>query len=473
MTDDDIRLPIDLTGPQGHALLRADPPGPQEPKEVAFEVPPVNGDGAADHLIRVGTRVVFTDAVNEVAGWRHWHVKVYKCDSLGDARALCQHLHRQATALQRVNNFLPGQRGRVLEPPWAVVPVQVVRGDGQPEEVAGALKTQLGRPDDPVVTRVHRHLRSWLGDDTLPECVLLAASPRADPLDWYGTTLDEPHPATERLRYFTTLAAGLDLLHRQGWAHCDIKPDNVCRYTSGRRSEYVLIDTDAATGTTPPPTIAVLRTSPAYRYRELRRHPEDEPVRAGHLYAQDRFGLMLVVLCALAGRDWVEQVALAVDPTDPDRGRIADDDRRMAEALTAHWQDPRWQPLIRAIAEPFGPGPAGALALERSEPWAVGWLARLTEAEARCATGEPGRAPAGDRVTTAPPVAVRAVERVRRETRAHPAGRPQLVRRAYQVVDEVANDLAARQARTAVWLWGGGLTGAGLLLALNAFVMGR
>jgi hypothetical protein len=474
MTDDDAPLTIDLAGPQGHALLTVEPPKKRESKPVDFEVPPLNGSGSAAQLVRIPTQVIFTKATNARGGWREWFVKIYRCASVSDADTLRQHLHRQAAALQHVNNFLPGQRGKALEPPWAVVPVQVVRGDGRPEELAGAVTTRLGVPSDQIVAQLRRHLPPWLGEDAKPDCILLAVSPFIDTGNWETNYLDgRPHPVTENLPLFETVAAGLDLLHKQEWAHCDIKPDNVCRYTAGRRTEFVLIDTDSANRTFPPPQ--ALRTTEMYDYRalrEMRLGRAAHDLRPAHLYAQDRFGLMLVVLCALAGREWVEQVALAQDATDPAGGRIADDEHKMRQALAALWTDPRWQPLINALAEPFGTGMAGAVALERPDPWAAGWLFRLRQAEAECGERRPAPVTA-EPPPEAPPVAVRAVEQVRRRAREHPAGRPQLVRRAYEVIDETAYELAASQARLWMLRWGGGLTIAGLLIGVAAFVTGR
>jgi hypothetical protein len=138
-------------------------------------------------------------------------------------------------------------------------------------------------------------------------------------------------------------------------------------------------------------------------------------------------------------------------------------------ALSAIWPDPRWTPLIEALAEPFGDGLAGRVALERAEPWAEAWLAGLVEAESRC-----GRAPAPERSRAGQPLAaVRAVERVRSTARNYPAAKHKLVRRAYDAIGEVAQDVARREARVAMWVWGGGLVGGSVLVALNAFVMGR
>lgn len=471
MSDDYAPLTIDLSGRQGHALLTVEPPPEQASKPVEFEVPPLNSSSAEDQLVRISTQVVFTTAVNERDGWKTWHVKIYRCATVGDTDTLCQHLHRQAAALQQVNNFLPGQRGRAFEPPWAVVPVQVVRGDGRLEQLAGAVTTRLGVPSDQIVARLRRHLPGWLDGSTAPECILLAVSPQIDPLDWRGREHGEARPDSEHLETFETLAAGLDLLHQQSWAHCDIKPDNVCRCSFGQHTALVLIDTDAATRTSPAPK--VLRTTDLYDYRALRDRRlgrAQGPLRPGHLYAQDRFGLLLVVLSLVAGREWVEQVVLAVDATDASGGRIADSEEKMHRALTALWPDPRWEPLIRVLAEPFGVGVDGQIALERPDPWAAAWLGRVRAAEEQCV--EPA-APARDDLPAPPPVAVRAVEDVRRAARARPAGRHELVRRAYEAIEQAAQDLAAGQARRAMWLWGGGLTAAGFLIALDVFVFGR
>jgi len=471
MPDDDAPLTIDLNGPQGHAVLTVEPPASRVSKPVEFSVPPLNSSGDGGQLVRISSQVIFTTATNERVGWSTWHVKIYRCASVGDADTLCEHLRHQANALQQVNKLLPGQRGKTFEPPWAVVPVQVVRGDGRLEKLAGAVTTRLGAPSDHVVAQLQRRLPRWLVESAPPECVLLAVSPQIDPLRWAGRGHDdEARPATEHLEIFETLAAGLDHLHRQNWAHCDIKPDNVCRCTFGPHSAYVLIDTDAATRTSPVPQ--VLRTTDLYNYRTLRdiRLGRSAGVRPGDLYAQDRFGLMLVVLSMLAGREWVEQVLLSEDATDAAGARIADSAEKTHHALTALWPDPRWQPLIRALAEPFGDGVHGRTALERREPWAAGWLGRVRAAEAQC--GVPvAPEPAG--LPSPPPAARRAVEDARRAARDQPAGKRHLVRRAHQAIEQVAQDLAASQAHRAMWIWGGGLTGAGLLVALNAFVIGR
>ncbi|GAA2854767.1 hypothetical protein Acy02nite_73700 [Actinoplanes cyaneus] len=464
MPDTDPRpLTIDIDGFSRHARLTVAPPGSWQPKQAGFVV---TQGGPAGPAAMIDTQVVCTTAENESDGWRHWHVKIYRCANGADADALRGHLHRQAAALRRVNSYLPAPRRRqAIEPPWAVVPVQVVRGDGGLEKVEGVVETRLGVPEDDILTRLRQHLPAWLGDAARPEEILFAVSPRIDELSWEDTNA---HPATEHLEAFTTLAAGLDQLHAHGWVHCDIKPDNVCRCTYGGRTDYVLIDTDAATRADPPPRR--VRSSPRYTYRGIREHDDD--LSPGLLYAQDRFGFLTVVLSALAGREWVDRVLLAEDPEDRDGGRIADHGDRVARALAALWPDDRWQPLRDVLAEPFGTGQQGQIALEHPEPWAAGWLARLRAAEARCedpvrSTVPRPAAPVSWLVSDAD------VERVRVAARAHPAGRNQRVRLAYSAIAQGAQAAATRQFRLAAWGWGAALTGGAAIVALGAFVIGR
>ncbi len=50
---------------------------------------------------------------------------------------------------------------------------------------------------------------------------LLAVSPHVDEIEW-GNRYDDD-PATEHLRLFAGLAAGVDAMHHNKIAHCDIK----------------------------------------------------------------------------------------------------------------------------------------------------------------------------------------------------------------------------------------------------------
>ncbi len=461
---DEPAMVIDLSGPQWQVLLTVDPPSGPERKSVDFDVPPIGG-GATGQLRRIHTQVIFTTARNERDGWPTWHVKIYGCADLGDAEALRQHLHGQATALQRANRYLGGTDRRTpVEPPWAVVPVQVVRGDGQLEQLSGAVTTRLGTPSDEIVAQLHRRLPSWIGEHARPDLYLLAVSPQIDLLRW------EPvrrWPGTEHLGDFRLLAAGLDQLHQLKWAHCDIKPENVCWCANQDSSGYVLIDTDAATQADPPP--AVLRGTELYEYGGIRRMRFDTDqgwnLTPGLLYAQDRFGFLIVVLCALAGRHWVEQTLLHADPDNP-AVRVADSEEAVLKALREHWADPRWEPLIAVLAEPFGTGPRGQIAIESPHPWAQAWLAEVFAAEQRC-QGEPVDEPA--RPATALVYAFAGpIEEIRTYARHGPATRPQRVHRAYDAIGRQAQAVALRRATLWLSIWVLGCVAAGAALGVLA-----
>jgi hypothetical protein len=459
-------LVIDLSGPNWHIQLTVAPPANPDRKSVDFDVPMI-GAGTSGQLRRIRTEVIFTTATNERNGWQNWHVKIYGCADLGDAEALRQHLHEQASALQRANQYLGGHGRRTpIEPPWAVVPVQVVRGDGQLEQLSGAITTRLGTPSDQIVAQLDRRLPSWIGVGARPDLYLLAVSPQIDLLKWESL---RRWPGTEHLIDFRQLATGLDQLHQLKWAHCDLKPDNVCWCTYQETSGYVLIDTDAATQADPPPS--VLRGTELYEYGGLRRMRTD-PARGWHLtpgllYAQDRFGLMIVVLCALAGRHWVENTLLNTDPDDP-RCRVADSETAVSKALREHWADPRWEPLIAVLAEPFGTGPRGQLALETPRPWAEAWLAAVIAAEQRCERdGRPQPAPAGTELVSE---YAGHIEAVRAYAQHGPATRPERVHRAYDAIGSRAQEVALRQA--VLWLSIWGLSCVAVAVALGVLVGG-
>ncbi|WP_305789962.1 hypothetical protein [Symbioplanes lichenis] len=465
MAEHDDDLVVDLSGPQWQALLTVAPPGHEPPKTVDFDVPPTGG---GQELRRIGTQVVFTTARNERSGWPAWHVKIYTCASLGDAETLRQYLNAQASALQRANTYLPGAARRTpIEPPWAVVPVQVVRGDGRLEQLSGAVTTRLGVPSDQIVAQLESRLPRWIGG-ARPDLVLLAVSPQIEALPW------EPlrhWPGTEHLADFAQLAAGIDQLHQLRWAHCDIKPENVCWCAHQDGSGYVLIDTDAATQADPPPR--ALRGTALYEYTGLRALRLDDPeglrhLTPGLLYAQDRFGFLTVVLSALAGRHWVDHTLLGPDPDDPSR-RVADSAEAVRHALRAHWPDPRWAPLADALAHPFGPD--GRIALEAPGPWAETWLSGVRDAERRCADGDPGDGPWPDESLVH--TFARDLERIRDHALRGPATRPERVHLAYRAIGEAAQEIALRRAALWMSVSGLGIVLAALVLAAAAFVIGE
>lgn len=442
MTDDaaaDLR--IDVHGSSWTIGLVASAPADPGTRRMSIDVPPTASDLPPR---RVTATVRYTTARNVgSAGWPVWHVKIYECDTVGDAEALRHHLIRQATAIAYANDRLPRPPGSArtsqtsIDPPWAVVPVHVVRGDGL-QRGDESVRTELTAPAERVIDTVTRTLPAWFGDAaSTPERYVVLLSPYLDQVAWAPPRAS---PATEQLVDFVDLAAGLDRLHQVGTVHCDINPDNVCRYTTGRASGYVLIDTDAVTQIDPLPHS--VRTTTRYEHAGLRRwrisgaRPELGP-DPNLLRAHDRFGFALVVLAALAGRDWVEKVLLREDE---DTGtRRVDSGEAVAEALRGLWVDTRsrrWASLIETLGEPFGP------LIEDSSWSAARWIARLLEAERHAV---PVPVPAAqpyvpvDRFTAD-------LARIRADAHRLPTTRPERLLRAYAAVENAAHAVAVRAA---------------------------
>jgi hypothetical protein len=227
----------------------------------------------------------------------------------------------------------------------------------------------------------------------------------------------------------------------------------------------VLIDTDAVTQLSPPPVS--LRTSPRYEYVGVRNWRGNDArhtyaIDPGVLRAQDRFGFALVVLTALAGRDWVTRVLLWTGDTGDGR-RPIEDRAQVAAALRRHWPDTRdraWAPLIDALVEPFG------TEIEVENWSSAGWIARLLDAERQCvrsADADPPPLPQGDVIRFRNELA-----QIRSEARALPAPRPERVRHAYDALARHADDVVMRNAAISALTWAGALIGVVLVLVISA-----
>lgn len=449
---------INLIGPGWRAELAIEPPAlPVRRRTVEFDVPTPSG-----RRTLIQTDVFYTRATNRLAkAWQSWHVKVYRCATPGDADTLRQYLRRQAIDIQAANADLEGPARNPVEPPWAVVPVQVVRGDGHHDSLDGSVLTELAAPPAELIHRVGQALPAWFEEQVpSPELYVLAVSPHVEQIRWSPFLA---RPATEQLADFAGMAAGLDALHRLGMAHCDIKPDNTCRYHTEQSAGFVLIDTDAATRLSPPPVS--LRLTKTYMYRAVAAGRYD----AAALRAHDRFGFALVVLAALAGLDWVQQGLLRFPDDDVRRPRPADDRDAVAQALRRHWPDTggySWQPLIEIASEPFGGD------IEHDDWSALTWVARLMDAERRCV---PGRRPGPRRaLPRADPGRFSAeITRIRAEAMAGPASLPERVQHGYAAVERRANAIALRTAAVTAGAWAAGVVAAiGLVLMLFAIGSG-
>ncbi|GGK07213.1 hypothetical protein GCM10010123_41330 [Pilimelia anulata] len=464
-------LVITLRGPGWRAALAVEPPRGAG-RTATFTVPALGAESGRYRTVTA--RVRYTGAQNRLPdGWADWHVKLYRCDTAGDVDALRRHLRQQAVDLQRANADLEGPARIPIEPPWAVVPVQIIRGDGQQESLQD-LQTELAAPVERVVERADSPLPAWFGDEQpAPELCLLAISPRMEELDWDGY---RPSPGTEHLAEFVDLAAGLDAMHRVGLAHCDVKPANVCRYSRAGAAGYVLIDTDAAVRLHPAPTM--LRTTEWYEYAgvaEWRALPAaDRPaIDPGLLRAQDRFGFAIVVLTALAGRDWVDRILL--QPDEEDNGaRPADDRALVAAALRRLWPDRpdrHWAPLIEALVAPFSRA-GTAPAIEAGGWSARAWLDRVRAAEAACVPR-----PAAGAAVPLPRADVgpyeRHLARIRDRANAGRAVKRERIERVFHALRETAEELAVRAAVGRAAAWCGGLAALSLVITIGAVGMGK
>lgn len=472
----DPPLVIHLNGPGWRAELVVAAPDDEPWRTVDFDVPLSTAPHAPREVISAEVR--YTVAENTLGtGWDRWHVKVYRCRSVGEADALRRYLGDQAGHIQQANGILPGPNRIPIDPPWSVVPVHIVRCDGEHQTV-GPVRTELAATPAEISSRVRRALPAWLSDTPpAPERYLLAISPFMDRLNWAGY---HSAPATEHLHDFVNMAAGLDALHRLDTVHCDIKPDNVCRYNTHQVSGFVLIDTDSVTPVYPPPRS--LRPTKPYHYKGITDWFDNPRVRhlgleAGVLKAHDRFGLAVVVLTALAGKEWVDRVLLRAPDSAPPRPghgdrtatnqvsghRTADDRAAVAGALRQLWwdtDDRRWAPLIQALIEPFGSE------IEVDNWSASRWIQRVLEAERECVVEETPVSPfpAVDQAGYA-----RELEGIRGLIKA-PETRPKLMpQQGYQAIQQMAYTVARRAAVARLVAWSCGVAAITFVLFFTAF----
>ncbi|MFC7478960.1 hypothetical protein ACFQX7_01235 [Luedemannella flava] len=407
------------------------------------------------------------------SGWPEWHVKIYRCADQGDTEALRLYLCRQALAVQQANARVSGPVRMGIKPPWAVVPVHIVRGDLEEESFDGSVATRIAADPERLLRQAQERLPAWFAAD--PEeagRTLLAISPMVDKVDWEPVR-DEP--ATEQLAKFLHVAEGLDTLHASGTVHRDIKPANMCRYPVRGVSQYVLVDADAASGIDVAPTL--VRSNGDYASARVRRwrralevtHQPPYRLDANSLLAHDRFGFAMVVLGAITGVAWVHGVLLAAEPDGP---RLADDPAQVREILRRQWPDTptrSWQPLIDVLLEPLDP------AVAESVNWRTAdWLARLVEAEKRCHVTTAG-------MRTALPAAeagevrrfsdeLRAIQRTAREK---PVVKLDLVGHGCQVVEAAALRVAVHAARRTALASAGTILAVTVILLYSAYGLGK
>ena len=430
--DDPFRTWLSAGG--GSVRIAVAQPAEWPPRPHAFPVPRAQHTGVYDD---VRAQVLYTTATSDDD--RRWHVKIYRCATPQHASLLRRHFGDQATLVDQVN-LTCGQRGGVQQ--WAIAPFSVVAATA--DRAGEVTATVLGADANALLTDPEQRLPSWFGIGAAdPASFLLVVSPLLDRIDFPDS---RAVPGIETLADLATMAHGLDACHQRRVAHCDIKPDNVC-WRIGTRS-YVLVDADAVIRLDTPNV--QLRFTERYASKDLRawaraaRAPgavEDRPLDEKRLRAHDRFGFVVVVLAAVAGRRWVHTL---LTTTADDHERLADRPEDVLASLLRLW-GPRWQPLADELAAPFTRG-----ALDGDAPWAAGWVERLA------AVGAPLPAEPDPRPTTMPPPAevgrwARVIAEIRSEVEELRIPNPRRPDAVGDAVDSRAVD-AARGAAVAAFL---------------------
>lgn len=362
------RLVIDqLTGP-----LTVEPPAPGTwPRDRWF--PTTSPDSGHSRLVRAThAQVLYTRATGgPAAGPQDWHVKIYRCATPQHSAQLRRYLSTQAQFIAQVNTRVGGTG---LRPSWAIAPVHVLPEPAT--DPAAPQPTDMRMTTEDVLRDPGSLLPSWFGatDQPQPGCFVLVASPMLRHVEWADSRRRATAPGVQQLRELVPLAKGIDRCHELGIAHCDIKAQNVCRYTGASGDAgYVLIDGDAVARTVG--RIAEQRFTPAWASPAVRAQAARvrAPGRAGDRIdnrEHDRFGFVLVVLTAVIG---IDRVSTLLDTNDTTGQRGVDAPEVVRDALFSSWE-PKWSTLLAELARPFE---AGALA---GDDWtAGGWLGRLIE----------------------------------------------------------------------------------------------
>ena len=349
-------------------------------------MPPAEGERAQDRRFPIPTssperpsrdiyaQVLYTRAVGRVPVAGDWHVKIYRCATPQHAARLRAYLRTQAVLIEQVNAAADGMP---QEPPWAIAPVHVLTLDSGHQD--GPRPTDLALGDQEIRDDPDNRLSAWFGfaGQPQPDCFILVVSPLLARVGWAPAQLRRSSPGVDQLPALTALAIGLDACHERDIAHCDVKPENVCRFLrldGAGPPGYVLVDGDAVTRTTG--GLSALRFTPSYasaeiitRARRLRAPDrKDVPLTALELREHDRFGFVLVVLTAVAGEDRVS--GLLIENDDGKRG--VDEPDAVAATLRDVWPV-QWVPFVTELLAPFA-----ANALVGDDWTASGWLARLS-----------------------------------------------------------------------------------------------
>jgi hypothetical protein len=422
-------------------LLRVAPPKAGiRPQDREFPIPSATPDRPIRYL---DVQVLYTQGTRKSEIPDDWHVKIYRCATPQHADQLRRYLRTQAALIDRVNAAIGGT-GQA--PPWAIAPVTVLSAGTWYH--GGQQATNMHTTEREVVDDPENRLSAWFGvpEQPQPHCYVIAVSPLLRGVHWADSTLRRGAPGVEQLPELMTLAEGIDRCHELDIAHCDIKPDNVCRYLrAGGGSGYVLIDGDAVAHTRG--RIADLRLTRTYAspvIKALLRRSHDRHAEVD-LRENDRFGFVLVTLAAVAGADRVA----ALLARDESGGSPIDSPEIVTRALATYWPE-QWSAFAAALAAPFQYD-----ALVGDDWTAMGWLTWLTQLSQPMAI-QPQRVEPGRQVPHALPDGRygRHVAEIRDEVRGVPRGLTAVVPAVVEAVQRHQFTVARKAYRETILVQG-------------------
>lgn len=280
-------------------------------------------------------------------------IKTYECYTVDDAAVLEQHFRSQQQVIRAIN--------REAGTSAALEEVEVWRG--RPLRVTGTVTYygEIPTTQSAAARTVTPHLQ--------PDHRVFVSRPSLPPADWTGGGTSGP----ERL---VQLARTLDIAHRQGAAHCDVKPENVRVKQQYERHDAavakawtVLIDSEAFTQPNGRVRYTGLHT-PSYT------HPAFDPEVLAHprveeLVANDRLGFVAITIAALFGSEVCNQVFAVPQPSPSWRRQVLTD--TVAERLPHAAADA----LIETLMAPLETD-SGRL-VEAVDSWSCsGWLAQVS-----------------------------------------------------------------------------------------------
>jgi len=327
----------------------APPPSGERARSRSFPIP--TSTPQSPHR-DIHTQVLYTRGAGRVSVTADWHVKIYRCATPQHAAWLRTYLRTQAVLIEQINATAGGTP---QAPPWAIAPVHVI----PPHSGRSLPTTDFAFGERDISDDPENRLSAWFGvtGKPQPDCFVIVVSPLLNKVEWPDSEHRTNAPGGEQLPALAALAAGLDACHDRDLAHCDVKPDNVCRYVQPDGSTgYVLVDGDAVTRLSG--SVSALRFTPAYasaeiiaRARQVRAPDRpDVPLKALDLREHDRFGFVLVVLTAVVGRDRIAGLIAE----NHDGKREIDVPDAVERAFRFYWSD-EWRPFVDELLTPFEP----------------------------------------------------------------------------------------------------------------------